>query len=100
MLLKFVHEKQSDPDDRHERAPQESARWAVAEECPGQQSAGDQEQSENDRDHAGRDVPLSEVDCVEVYAELREAEEQGGQQGFPPERQLLAFPFCDERHAP
>ena len=65
----------------------------LAEHCPAEQAAGDQQQSEHGRDDARGDALLGQVNGVEVDAELRESEERGAGQWRRFSR-VQAFPLA------
>ena len=89
MLAKLMDEQQHDAADRDQRAPREAPARPMAEKRPAEQAAGNEQQREHRRDHARRDVPLGEIDGVEVDAELGEAEERGGEQALRSEPQIF-----------
>ncbi len=98
MLLKLVHEQQGDPADRNRRTPDEAAARTLPKICPGHQSARNEQQCEDRRDNSGRDVPLGEIDGVEVDRELRKPEEQRRKHARAIQFEAFALPGCHQRH--
>ena len=88
MFADLMDEQQHDAGDRDQRAPRETPARPLAEQRPAEQDRRDQQQREHGRDDARGDVPLGEIDGVEVHAELGEAEEQRGEQAVAAERRL------------
>jgi hypothetical protein len=94
----FVNEQQGNPRHRDERAPGEALAGPVSQQQPTEQARRNQKEREDRGDHARGDVPLREIDGVEVHAELREAEEDGGEQALSANVEAIAFPAGQCRH--
>ena len=67
----------------------------MAKQRPTQEARGNEQQRKDRGDDARRDVPLGEIDRVEVDAELREPEERRSEKPASAEPQTIAFPPGD-----
>src|ERR1051326_285762 len=98
MFVQLMQEQQDNPADGNEGAEDEALAGTLPEECPGEQTARNQQERKDGRDDSGRDMALGHVDRVEVDAELREPEHDNGEHSTPVQPEVLAFGDGDDEH--